>query len=379
MRSFAVLSLFTLASAAPLIKARDGAPIAGSYIVVLKNDVASLRTVGIASTIEKTAEWSQESFNGFAAKLSAEELAQLQDAPEVDYIEEDAVVSINAIVSQTSAPWGLTRLSSKTTGGSTYRYDDSAGAGTCAYIVDTGIYAAHTDFGGRASQIANYIDSSNTDGNGHGTHVAGTIGGTRYGVAKKTTLLGVKVLDASGSGSISGLVSGLNFVITDARTRSCPKGVVVNMSLGAPSSAALNTAAAAVVTAGHFVAVAAGNDNANASGFSPANEPTVCTVGATTNTDARSSFSNFGPLVDVFAPGTNILSTWIGGTSATNTISGTSMASPHVAGLAAYYLALAGKKTPDALCTYLRTTANTGVITGLPSGTGNFLAYNSAA
>lgn len=381
MRSFAILSLFTLASAAPVIKARNGIPIPGEYIVVLKNDVAGEfhATNSIASTIDKTHEWSEENFNGFAATLSEGELAQLKDAPEVDFIEENAEFSINAIVSQTSAPWGLARLSARSTGSTTYRYDDSAGVGTCAYIVDTGLYAAHTDFGGRASQIANYVDSSNTDGNGHGTHVAGTIGGTRYGVAKRTTLLGIKVLNASGSGTTAGVISGMNFVVTDARTRSCPNGVVVNMSLGGGFSAAMNSAAASITSAGHFLAVAAGNDNANAANYSPASAPSACTVGATTSADARASFSNYGALVDIFAPGNSILSTWIGGTSATNTISGTSMASPHIAGLGAYLLALQGSKTPQALCDYIRSTANSGVISSIPSGTSNLLAYNGAA
>lgn len=164
--------------------------------------------------------------------------------------------------------------------------------------------------------MANFVDSSNTDGNGHGTHVAGTIGGTKYGVAKRTTLLGVKVLNASGSGTNSGVISGMNFVVTDARTRSCPNGVVVNMSLGGSTSTAVNNAARAITSAGHFLAVAAGNSNANAASFSPASEPSACTVGATTSTDAKASYSNYGALVDVFAPGSGILSAWIGGTTA---------------------------------------------------------------
>ncbi|QBZ55847.1 hypothetical protein PoMZ_00751 [Pyricularia oryzae] len=391
MRSFAVLSLFTLASAAPLLKARSGTPIPGAYIVVLKNESADEFRIqsAIMSTVEKTAEWKQEEFNGFAAKLSSEELQALQDAPEVgvdlpfardsvEFIEEDAEVSINAIVTQTGAPWGLARISSTARGGTTYRYDDSAGVGTCSYIIDTGLYAAHSDFGGRASQVANFVDSSNTDGNGHGTHVAGTIGGTKYGVAKRTTLLGVKVLNASGSGTNSGVISGMNFVVTDARTRSCPNGVVVNMSLGGSTSTAVNNAARAITSAGHFLAVAAGNSNANAASFSPASEPSACTVGATTSTDAKASYSNYGALVDVFAPGSGILSAWIGGTTASRTIDGTSMASPHIAGLGAYLLALRGPQTPAALCSYIATNANRGVITGLPSGTVNALAYNGA-
>jgi len=168
----------------------------------------------------------------------------------------------------------------------------------------------------------------------------------------------------------------MNFVATDSKTRNCPNGTVANMSLGGGLSTSTNSAAAALVNAGVFLAVAAGNDNKDAKNYSPASEPTVCTVGATANTDAKSSFSNFGSVVDVFAPGTSILSTWIGSNTATNTISGTSMASPHIAGLGAYLLGLLGKKTPAALCSYIGSTANSGVITGLPSGTKNLLAFN---
>jgi subtilisin family serine protease len=169
------------------------------------------------------------------------------------------------------------------------------------------------DFGGRATFAANFVDSSNTDGNGHGTHVAGTIGSNTYGVAKKTKLYAVKVLGSDGSGSTSGVVAGINFVATDAPKRSCPKGVVANMSLGGGYSASINRAAAALVDAGIFLAVAAGNDNANSANYSPASEASVCTVGATDSSDRKASYSNYGSVVDIQAPGTNILSTWIGG------------------------------------------------------------------
>lgn len=237
-------------------------------------------------------------------------------------------MTINALTTQSGATWGITRISHKSRTGSGYVYDTTAGEGTCAYVIDTGIYTQHSDFGGRATFLANYADSSNTDGNGHGTHVAGTIGGTTYGVAKKTKLYAVKVLDASGSGTNSGVISGMNFVATDAKTRSCPKGAVANMSLGGGKSTAVNQAAAALVSSGVFLAVAAGNSGANAANYSPASEPTVCTVGATTSADAVASYSNYGSVVDVFAPGSSITSTWLSGR--TNTISGTSMASPHI-------------------------------------------------
>lgn len=169
------------------------------------------------------------------------------------------------------------------------------------------------EFEGRATFLANYADSSNSDGNGHGTHVAGTVGSKTYGVAKKTQLYAVKVLNASGSGTTSGVVAGMNYVTSDSATRSCPKGSVANMSLGGSTSSAINSAARAMINAGVFLAVAAGNSNTDASTSSPSGEPLVCTVGATTSNDARASFSNYGSVVDIWAPGQDVLSTWNSG------------------------------------------------------------------
>lgn len=209
-----------------------------------------------------------------------------------------------------------------------------------------------------------------------GTHVSGTIGGTTYGVAKQVSLYAVKVLDADGSGTNSGVISGMNYVASDSKTRSCPNGSVANMSLGGSRSTAVNSAAASMVSAGVFLAVAAGNDGANAALYSPASESTACTVGATTKADALASYSNFGALVDILAPGTNILSSWIGSNSATNTISGTSMATPHITGLGAYILAFVGSKTPAQLCTYLQSISTKSTLSGVPSSTNNYLAFN---
>ncbi len=181
--------------------------------------------------------------------------------------------------------------------------------------------APHQQFGGRATWLANFIDTSNTDGAGHGTHVAGTVGGSTYGVAKKTQLFAVKVLDANGSGTISSVLAGINFVASDSVNRTaagqCRKGSVANMSLGGGKSDSINSAAAAAVKAGVFFAVAAGNSDDDAKWYSPASEPTVCTVGATDVTDARAYFSNYGAGVDVFAPGVDVLSSWIGGVDKT--------------------------------------------------------------
>lgn len=309
------------------------------------------------------------------------------DRVQVDYIEQDAVIKANlgefdeaplekkAYVSQSGAPWGLSRISSQSRGGTTYTYDSTAGAGTCAYVIDTGIYTSHPEFEGRATFLANYAgDGSNTDGNGHGTHCAGTIGSKSYGVAKKTQLYAVKVLGADGSGTNSGVIAGINFVANDVKTRSCPKGAVANMSLGGSRSTAVNSAAANAVTAGVFMAVAAGNDGRDAANSSPASEPTVFTVGATDSSDRIASFSNYGSVVDILAPGVSILSTWIGGR--TNTISGTSMATPHVAGLGAYLLSLEGARSPAALSSRIQSLSLKNKITGVPSSTVNYLAFN---
>ncbi|KAI5859626.1 subtilisin-like protein [Durotheca rogersii] len=383
MRTAAFLSLLPLAFAAPakratpapLLKPRTTQLVEGKYIVKLYDNAAVSALDDTMGIFKADADhvYNVEGFKGFASTLTAEDLEKLQNHPDVEFIEQDAIMSINAYTTQTGATWGISRLSHRT-GTNGYVYDSSAGAGTCAYIIDTGIYTAHSEFEGRAEFLANYVDSSSTDGNGHGTHVAGTIGSRTYGVAKQTKLYAVKVLNSSGSGTTSGVIAGMNFVTSDSQTRSCPAGVVANMSLGGGTSTSINSAARAMINAGVFLAVAAGNDNANAANTSPASEPTVCTVGATTSSDARASYSNYGSVVDVFAPGSSILSTWNNG--GTNTISGTSMATPHVAGLGAYLLALLGSRTPQALCSYIASTANSGIVTGIPSGTVNLLAFN---
>ncbi|KAK0383763.1 hypothetical protein NLU13_9674 [Sarocladium strictum] len=383
MRFSVVLALLPAALAAPT-RRDEPAPlhiprdvdslIKDTYIVKYK-DITAFSAVdeGLKILPGKPERVYKGAFKGFSGKLDAKTLATLRDDPSVDFIEQDAIVTINAFTTQSNAPWGLARLSTRQRGPTGYTYDTSAGAGTCSYIIDTGIQANHPDFGGRATQLISYA-GANSDGNGHGTHVAGTIGSKTYGVAKATTLLGIKVLSNSGSGSISGILSGINYVINDARSRSCPNGAFANMSLGGGYSASLNSGAKSLIDNNIFLAVAAGNENQNAANVSPASEPTVCTVGASTSSDGKASFSNYGPLVDVFAPGQGILSTWIG--SSTNSISGTSMASPHIAGLAAYLAGLEGYPGAQALCNRIIALSTTGALTGLPSGTPNRLAFN---
>jgi oryzin len=357
--------------------------IEDSYIVVYNKDITPESTAShegfLASVITKRdnaasvgAKYQIHEFAGYQISADAATINEIASSPEVAYVEKDTKVYASALTTQTGATWGLGRISHRAQDTTTYIYDSTAGSGVTVYVVDTGVYAAHSQFGGRASMGANFVSgSANTDENGHGTHCSGTIAGSTYGVAKAARIVGVKVLDASGSGSTSGVISGIQWVATNAVARS-----VLSMSLGGSYSASLNSAVTNTVAAGVTVAVAAGNDNTNAANTSPASAPNAITVGAIDANDARASFSNYGSVLDVFAPGVNVLSSWIGSTTATNTISGTSMATPHVAGLAAYLIALEGLSTPAAVVARIKALATSGVITSAGSGSPNLIAYN---
>jgi subtilisin family serine protease len=265
----------------------------------------------------------------------------------VSYMEEDQIVTF--ATDQEFPPWGLDRIDQATLPTNNQYHFYNNGTGVTAYIVDTGISATHQDFNGRATCPISFVRNEDcTDKNGHGTHVAGTIGSTTFGVAKAVTLIGVKVLSNEGSGSNSAVLNGIEFVLQEALNDGPGKPKVCNLSLGGIPSQALNSAVAQLSEMGNvFVAVAAGNENTNACSSSPASSSAtsaVVSVGATDKTDMRASFSNFGPCVTIFAPGVDIESTWFTSDSAINVISGTSMASPHVAGVAALYL----EDNPDA-------------------------------
>jgi len=341
------------------------ATVFASHIAEMRTSLTKRGVTGIGATYDIG------NFKGYQVTADVAALAEIAASPDVAYIEKDARVYASALTSQTGATWGLGRISHRNQDSTTYIYDTSAGSGATVFVVDTGIYTAHSQFGGRASFGANFVDSSNTDGNGHGTHCAGTIGGSTYGVAKLAKLVAVKVLDASGSGSNSGVISGIQWVGNNAPARS-----VLSMSLGGGFSSAVNTAVRNTVASGVTVVVAAGNDGANASGYSPASEAAAITVGAIDINDNRASFSNFGSIVDVFAPGVNVLSSWIGSTTATNTISGTSMACPHVAGLAAYLIILEGISTPAAVQARIKALATPNKVISPGSGSPNLIAYN---
>ncbi|KAI1353439.1 subtilase [Xylaria sp. FL0043] len=277
-----------------------------------------------------------ESDDTMAAEINAMDM--------VSYIEANQYVQVSALVAQANAPAGLVRLSHAKTGAASYVFDDSAGDGITAYVVDTGILTTHEEFQGRATLAFNAIEGSkDTDENGHGSHVSGTIGGATFGVAKNVKLIGVKVLDANGGGTNADVLDGLNFVETDVNQKKLKGKAVMNMSLGGGQSQAINNAIEAIAAAGVVPVVAAGNEAQDAANTSPASAPDAITVGALdATTDQRASFSNFGTVVDIYAPGVDVLSVGIKNNSDQETLSGTSMASPHVAGLAAYLMSLEG-------------------------------------
>jgi len=281
-------------------------------------------------------------FNGFAAHLTRKEVMEMQSSSDVAYVEKDQIVHMSQACNlQSNSVWGLNRISEREPELSGDYHYEYSGASVTAFIVDTGIRITHEQFEKRATWGANFVgDGLNDDCNGHGTHVAGTVGGRDYGVAKKVTLVAVKVLGCSGSGTWTGVISGIQFA-----GNSKLRPAVANMSLGGLRTQAVNDAIKAAVAMGVVFAVAAGNDNSDACNYSPASEPSAISVGATTiadigtqQEDRRSSFSNYGQCVDILAPGSLVKSAWHSSDTATNTISGTSMAAPHVCGAAALYL-----------------------------------------
>ena len=348
--------------------------IDGQYIVVLKDNASGERAKEKART--RGGRIQRESFgrvlNGFTAKLDSQALAAVEQDPAVDFVEQDQVLRLDA--TQTNATWGLDRIDQRDRPLSTTYSYDKTGAGVKAFIIDTGIRLTHSDLGGRATSGYDAIDGGSADDcNGHGTHVAGTVGGTTYGVAKSVSLVAVRVLDCSGSGSTSGVIAGVNWVTNNRGTGPA----VANMSLGGGVSGALDTAVNNSINAGVTYALAAGNSNANACNSSPARTPNAITVGATTSSDARASYSNYGTCVDIFAPGSSITSAWYTSNSATNTISGTSMASPHVAGAAAVYLEANPSAAPAQVASALIAAATTGKVTNPGSGSPNRLLYSA--
>lgn len=377
-----LLAIGCTASAAELRHVRN--PIKGQYIVVLK-DGASATSRSAASgparasdiAVEMGASYGlnvqlvyESALRGFATKASRVSLQQLLNDPNVDFVEEDGWSYPS--VTQTGATWGIDRVDQASLPlNGTYIYDTGAPS-VRVYVIDTGILASHTQFGGRVVGGATAVSDGRgtSDCNGHGTHVSATIGGSTYGIAKSVTLVPVRVFGCTGGAANSTIIAGMDWVRTNH-----VKPAVVNMSLGGPAASTIDTAANNLINAGVTVVVAAGNDNMDACGFSPARVANAITVGSTTSTDARSSFSNFGSCLDLFAPGSSITSAWWTSTTATNVISGTSMASPHVAGAAALVL----QGNPSASASTVRNTlvnkATLNKVTSAGTGSPNRLLF----
>ncbi|MFF3939398.1 S8 family peptidase [Streptomyces phaeofaciens] len=367
------------AQAAPaegrVLAANSPTAVKNSYIVTLKSQAgfkASSATgkdliEEYGGTVRKTF---GAALNGYTATLSATEATRLAADPAVAAVEQNQTVRV-ADTTQSSAPWGLDRIDQTSLPlSTTYTYPDTAGGGVTAYVIDTGVRITHSQISGRASYGYDAVDGDTTasDGNGHGTHVATTIAGSTYGVAKKAKIVAVRVLDNSGSGTTAGVIAGIDWVTAN---HSGPS--VANLSLGGGASSTLDTAVRNSIASGVTYAVAAGNSSANASSYSPARVTEAITVGATTSTDVRASYSNYGSVLDIFAPGSSITAGWYTSDTATNTISGTSMATPHVAGAAAVYLAGHTSATPAQVATALTGGATTGKVTSPGTGSPNRL------
>ncbi|TFK25386.1 serine protease [Coprinopsis marcescibilis] len=392
MHFTAVFATLAVLLTTPIVLAAPGASLmsvetfsgetTGKHIVKFRAGVSRsarrqwIRRLKLAANTE---DW--DLINGIAGNLNEEALNTLRASEDVEYITEDGIVHTMAAVTQSNAPWGLQRISqagilSNTNAAAltySYTYDSSAGSGVDIYIAGTGVLVTHSQFGGRARWGGTFGTTGSTDGHGHGTHCAGTAAGSQYGVAKNASIIAVKVLSDAGSGSIAGIVSGLDWIRGQAAASGRP--TVVSMSLGGGANTALDNAVANLVSAGIHVTVAAGNDNRDAANTSPARTPSAITVGASNILDQKASFSNFGPIVDVFAPGQAVISSWIGASNAaTNSISGTSMATPHVAGLVAYLISKEGNAAPAVIEARIKALSVKGVITGLNAATANNLA-----
>jgi len=363
-------------------------PIKGQYIVVLKDNAASLASerssLSRVSTVARSMATQhrarlvhtyQNALRGFVVRADDKSLARLLADPRVAYVEEDGLVSINA--TQNNATWGLDRVDQRNLPlNHTYVYDTTA-SGVHAYVIDTGVLGSHSQFTNRMGNGYSAISDGRgtSDCNGHGTHVAGTVGGSTYGVAKGVTIHPVRVLGCDGTGSFSGIVQGIDWVASNH-----VKPAVANMSLGGGANQATDDAVQRLHNSGVTVVVAAGNDGQNACNYSPARAPSAITVGSTNNQDGRSIFSvgssNFGSCLDIFAPGSSITSAWHTSSTATNSISGTSMASPHVAGVAALYLANNPNATPTQVRNAIVNNATSNKVTDARSGSPNLLLYS---
>lgn len=349
-------------------------PVRDQYIVVLKPSsiAVGLRAESLARESGGQVRYTyRHAMQGFSIRTTALGAQMIAAHPFVELVEEDASVSVNA--TQSPAALGLDRIDQRFLPlDNSYGYG-ATGSGVTAYIIDTGIRTSHADFGGRATSGFDAIDGGAADDcHGHGTHVAGTLGGATYGVAKQVSLVAVRVLDCGGRGLLSQVIAGVDWVTGNHQPG---QPAVANMSLTSGASTAVDKAVKGSIAKGVSYVAAAGNNNANACNYSPARVPEALTVGATTSTDDRAGFSNFGKCLDLFAPGVGIISAWSSGDSATATLNGTSMAAPHVAGLAAKYLQSAPTASPAAVASAIEAAATRGLVQNAKKDSPNLLLY----
>ncbi|KAG5665052.1 hypothetical protein KAF25_008786 [Fusarium avenaceum] len=372
--------------------------VPNSYIIKYKPGVSSSRKAKHEEIVhEKARSKGKEGvvdnidldgFKGYVAEIPSSELQAITDSDLVDYVEKDTIVNISAVatpslglhmkrgfVTQKNAPWGLSRIS-QDVDSTRYTYDTSAGNGTAVYVLDSGIRTTHKEFGGRAFWGANFITGSpDTDEFGHGTHVAGIIGGKTYGVAKACRIYAVKVIDKDGVGSMSGILQGLQWAVNHAKSRGIAKKSIINASLGGPYTKIGNDAVKAATDAGITCVASAGNQADDAANYSPASAPSAITVGSIDGAGYRSIWSNYGALIDIFAPGSDILSAGHLSDSSSAYKSGTSMAAPHVAGLAAYFIAKEGIRGSAAVTKRIIAAADTSGV-GSAFDSPERIAYN---
>ncbi|MEV8603245.1 S8 family peptidase [Streptomyces griseoviridis] len=348
--------------------------VSGSYLVTLKNDVGFKANAAqgrnlIAEYGGKVKRTYTAALNGYAATLSGSQARKLAADPDVASVEQDQVV--HTLGTQTNAPWGLDRIDqSNLPLSGTYTYPDHGGSGSTVYVLDTGVRITHQEIAGRASYGWDFVDNDATaqDGYGHGTFVATVTAGTTYGVAKKAKIVAVRVLGNDGSGTTAGVIAGVDWITANHVADS-----VANVSLGGGASTTLDSAVNNSIASGVTYSIAAGNSGALASNYSPARVAAAITVGATTSADARASYSNYGPTVDLFAPGSGITAAWNSSDTATYTGNGTSFAAPHVSGAAALYLTAHPGSSPAAVASALVGGATNNVLTGIGTGSPNKL------
>ncbi|KAI9167975.1 Alkaline proteinase [Paramyrothecium foliicola] len=376
--------------------------IPGKFIVTLKADVKAdthlnwVRNVHRRSLSKRDTAGVEETYDindwhAYAGEFDEATIEEIKSSPDVAFVEEDTVaylfyeetkpLSERALTTQTGSTWGLGAISRRASAATSYIYDDSAGAGTWAYVVDSGVQVGHSQFGGRAIAGHSVFSGANTDTLGHGTHVAGTIAGSTYGVAKRANIVSVKVFQGN-EGTTSTILAGFNWAVNDIVTKNRQSRSVINLSLGGAASQTWTSAIQAAYTQGVLSVAAAGNGDrltgrpVPVSTVSPANAPNALTVGAVDRNLRLASFTNYGAGVDIHAPGVAVQSSWIGSNTATNTIDGTSMAAPHIAGLALYLQVLENLNTPAAVTNRIKALGTTGRITGTLNGSPNVFSYN---